>query len=114
MEAGLGTLLRLRPGQADVALVVAEPSAKSIEVARRAAEVAAERARVLVLANKVRDEGDLEQIRQELGGHELVVVPHDPAVERAERDGLAPIDVDRESPAVDALARLAARLSAGL
>ena len=34
MEAGVGTLLRLQPGQADVVLVVAEPSAKAIEVAR--------------------------------------------------------------------------------
>ncbi len=113
MEAGVGTLLRLEPGQADVVLVVAEPSAKALDVARRAAEIARERARVIVLANKVRDERDLETIRAELGGYELVVVPHDGAIERAERDGLAPIDVDREGAGVGALVALAERLSAG-
>ena len=112
MEAGVGTLLRLKPGQADVVLVVAEPSAKAIDVARRAAEIARDRAQVIVLANKVRDERDLEAIRAELGEYELVVVPHDAAIERAEREGAAPIDVDPLAPGVTVLVTLAERLSA--
>ena len=39
LEAGVGAVVRA--GSADVVLVVSEPSAKSIEVARRAAELAA-------------------------------------------------------------------------
>ena len=112
MEAGLGTLLRLAPGQADVVLVLAEPSAKSIDVARRAAEVAAERARVIVLANRVRDEADVEAIRRVLGEHELVVIPEDGAIARADREGRAPIDVDVDAPGVRAIVSLAGRLSA--
>ena len=107
----MGTLLRLAPGQADLVLVVAEPSAKSIEVARRAAEIAAERASVVVVANRVRDEADLERIRAALGDHELVVVPEEPAIARADQDGTAPIDVDPDAPGVRALRDLADRLA---
>ena len=111
MEAGLGTLLRLSPGQADVVLVVAEPSAKAIEVARRAAEVAGKRARVIVLANKVRSEADLQAIERELGAYEIVPVPEDGAIVRADEEGAAPIDVDADAPGVRALLDLADRLA---
>ncbi len=53
LEAGVGTLLRLQPGQADLVIVVAQPTAKAIEVARRAVEIASSRARVLLIANRV-------------------------------------------------------------
>lgn len=112
MEAGVGTVLRMEKGDADVVLVIADPSAKSIEVARRAAEIAADRAQVIVVANRVRNQSDLEAIRAELGAHELVAVPEDPAVAHAEREGLAPIDVDPDAPAVRALRALGERLAA--
>ncbi len=112
MEAGVGTVLRLEQGYADVVLVVADPSAKSIEVARRAAAIAAERARVIVVANRVSDDTDVDAIRAGVGDHELAVVPDDPAVLRAEREGLAPIDVDAEAPAVRAVRALGERLTA--
>ena len=112
MEAGIGTLVRLHPGQADVVLVVAEPTQKAIEVARRMAEVAAERARVVVVANKVRSEADVEAIRAGVGDYELVVVPEDAAIARADEEGAAPIDVDPESPAVRTLHELATRIAA--
>jgi len=112
MEAGVGTLLRLQPGQADILLLIAEPTAKSIEVARRAAEISEGRARVIVVANKVRDNADIQRIRQVLSGHELVVVPEDEAIARADRDGLAPIDVDPQAAGVQAVVALAERLRA--
>ena len=110
MEAGAGTLLRMEKDAADVVLVVAEPSAKSIEVARRMADIGDERARVIVLANKIRDDVELEAVRDVLGRHEVVVIPHDAGIERAERDGRAPIDVDADGPGVAALRSLAERL----
>ncbi len=112
MEAGVGTVLRMEKGDADVVLVVADPSAKSIEVARRSAAIAAERARVIVVANRVRDEADLEAMSAALGGHELVAVPEDAAIAHAEREGLAPIDVDPDAPAVRVLRALGERLAA--
>ena len=111
MEAGAGTLLRLQEGQVDRVLIVAEPTAKSIEAARRMAEIAAERTRVLVIANRVRDATDLERIQAVLGDHELVQIPDDPEILRADERGLAPFDASPDAPAVQALKRLAADLA---
>lgn len=110
MEAGLGVVSRIEPGRLDVVVVVAEPSAKSIDVAARAARIAVSRARVIVVANRVREPADLDAVRAALGDHDLVVVPDEPAIARADRDGRAPIDVDRDAPGVAALIDLAARL----
>jgi CO dehydrogenase maturation factor len=110
-EAGLGTTLRLQPGTVDVALVVAEPTPKSLEVARRAVEAARERARVVVVANKVRDDADADAVRTALPDSDVVVVPEDTAVARADREGVAPLDLDGDAPAVRALVALADRLA---
>lgn len=111
MEAGLGTVSRIRPGQLDVVLVVAEPTAKGIDIGRRAAQIAANRARVVVVANRLREPADLEAIAGTLGDHEVVPVPEEPAITRADRDGVAPIDVAPDAPGVVALIDVAARLS---
>ncbi len=114
MEAGIGTVARVQPGQLDLLVVVAEPSAKAIDVARRAAQIGSTRARVIVVANRVREPADLEAIQAALDGHELIVVPEDPVIARADRDGVAPIDLDPDSPGVRALLGLAERLGAEL
>lgn len=113
LEAGIGTVLRLQADQADVVVVVAQPTAKSLEVARRAIELAVQKApRVIVVANRVRDEAELAVIRDALGdGLELVVVPDEPAIAEADRDGRAAIDVDADAPGVRALVDLAERLA---
>lgn len=111
LEAGLGTLSRLQPGNADVVLVVANPSAKALEVARRAVEIAADKTELIVLANRVRDDRDLETIREVIPDRELIVIPEDPSIAMADRDGLAPIDLDPDSPGVLALAALVDRIA---
>ena len=112
LEAGIGTVLRLRPGTADAVVVVAQPTAKSIDIAARAARIAAAReARVIVAANRVRDEEDLSAIRAGLGDHELAVVPDDPVILRADQEGFAPIDVDAGAPGIEAIGMLADRLA---
>lgn len=109
MEAGVGTIVR--NGNGDVVIVVAEPSVKSIDVARRAAVAAsAQGAEVIVVANRVRDDADREAIGSELDGYELVVVPEDRAIAEADEEGRAPIDVDAGAPGVKALLGLAERL----
>ena len=113
LEAGIGTVLRLQPGMADAVVIVAQPTAKSIDIAGRAARVAAARElEVVVAANRVRDEADLAAIQDALGEHEILVVPDDPAILRADQEGLAPIDVDADGPGVAAIAALAERLAA--
>ncbi|MFN2388219.1 MAG: hypothetical protein ABR575_01230 [Actinomycetota bacterium] len=111
LEAGVGTLLRMGEGQVDVTLVIAETSAKSIEAARRAAEIASGRSRVIVIANRVRDDSDIEAVSAVLGAHEIVAVPEDPAIARADKDGVAPIDASPDAPGVRVITDLAARLT---
>lgn len=109
MEAGVGPIAR--GGKADIVIAVAEPTVKSIDVARRAAGAAsAVGVDVIVVANRVRDDADLEAIRSELGDYEIVVLPDDPAIVRADEEGRAPIDVDPDAPAIRVLAELAERL----
>jgi CO dehydrogenase maturation factor len=113
LEAGLGTLLRLEQGDADFVVIVAQPTAKSIEVARRSVDLATDRAvRVIVVANRVRDDPDLAAIVAGVGEeHELVLVPDDPVIGEADREGCAAIDVDPDAPGVRALVGLADRLT---
>ena len=110
LEAGIGAVVRA--GQADVVVVIAEPSEKSIEVARRGIEIASRAgARVVPVANRVRDEEELEAIRAGLGPRELFVVPDEEAISIADRRGVAPIDLDPEAPGVRALIDLAEQLA---
>jgi CO dehydrogenase maturation factor len=113
LEAGLGTLSRLgRRGGIDTVLVVVEPTPKSLEVGVRAAALASDNGigEVLVVANRVRDEQDVATVRDWFGGVEVFAVPDDPAVVRADREGVAPLDADPTAPAVRALEELAGRL----
>ncbi len=110
-EAGLGTVLRL-DAPVDVVVVVVEPTAKSLEVGRRAVESVTEGrpGRVIVAANRVRDEADMARVRDAFPGLETVLVPDDPAIVDAERQGVAPLDAVPDAPGVRALVGLAERL----
>ena len=113
LEAGIGVLTRMETGSLDVVLVVANPTPKSIEVARRAVEAAASREiKVLVVANRVASDDDLEAIRSVLGDSEMAIVPEDPAIARADAEGIAPIDLDPDSPGVRAIIEIGERLAA--
>ena len=113
LEAGIGVLTRMEAGSLDVVLVVANPTPKSIEVARRAVETAlAREIRVLVVANRVADDDDLEAIRGVLGDHDMAVVPEDPIIARADAEGIAPIDLDDNAPGVRAILAISDRLAA--
>lgn len=113
LEAGAGTVLRMGGGPVDIAVVVVEPTEKSLEVATRLLEVTGERnvGQVVVVANRVNDAEDVERIRRALGVDDVVAVDDDPSVRRTDRDGLAPLDAVPESPAVRSLVALAGRLS---
>lgn len=115
-EAGIGTLTRMGPGDAEIVLIVAEPTRKSLEVAKRAAGLARERSvgRIVVVANRVRGDEDLDYIRAAFSdGQEIVSVPDDPAIVDADRRGVAPLDLTPDSPAVSALVGLVDQLTDG-
>ncbi len=113
LEAGIGTLTRLADGSVDVVVVVVQPTPKSLEVGSRAAALAHERqlGRLVVVANRVVTDDDEAMIRAAFSDEEVVVVPDDPGILAADREGRAPLDIAPDAPAVQALLGLADRLA---
>ena len=112
LEAGTGTVSRLAPGAADVVVAVAQPTAKAIDVAARVGRIARNRdTRVILVANRVAGDEDVALIRSGVPHDALVVVPDDPAIERADRMGAAPIDAAPGTPGVRGVEALARELA---
>jgi len=111
-EAGLGTVIRMGDQPVDVVVLVTEPTVKSLEVARRAADLVRERrlGRLVVTANRVRDAEDEARVHAAFPGVDVVIVPDEPAIVAAERLGEAPLDAAPDSPGVRALVALALTL----
>lgn len=111
-EAGLGTILRLRGNPVDVVVVVVQPSEKSLEVGRRAVETIreADLGRIVIAANRVSSDEDVARVREAFPGLDRVLVPDDPAIVAAEREGVAPLDSAPNGPALLALVALAESL----
>ena len=111
-EAGLGTLSRMKPNQLDVLLVIAEPTANSVEVARRAVDIIRDRnvSDVRVIANRVAGEEDRTLVERAFSAGSVTMVPDDPAIRAADAKGVAPFDSAAQAPAVQVLRRLAESL----
>src|SRR5689334_12252628 len=105
MEAGAGTLTRMQAGSLDLAVLVVEPSTKSIDVARRASEIIRERhiGMLLAAANRVRDDADLHLVLDALPGLQVTAIPDDPRITQADREGRSPVDTAPDAPAVRAV-----------
>lgn len=114
LEAGVNDLIWAAPAAGDAVVVVTEPTAKSIEVARRAVAITRQLGveRVIVVANRVDDEADVGAVASAFPDLPLLVVPDDPAVAAADRAGTPPIDATPDAPAVIAVQRLAEDLLA--
>ncbi len=112
LEAGIGTLTRLGEEKLDVIVIVVEATPKSLEVGTRAAEIVGRRptGRLVIVANRVRSDADLDTIQRAFPGMEVVPIPDDPAIVEADRHGLAPLDRAPDAPAVRALVDFAHRL----
>lgn len=113
-EAGVGTMTRTDAKLLDLAVVVVEPYMKSIETARRLVEIVKSSGgkRVVVVANKVRDDEDLAFLREKMGLDPDIVVPEDRNIAEADLLALSPIDRNPNSPAVKAIRTLASRIAA--
>lgn len=110
LEAGLNDLIWAQPGPDDVVVVVAEPSAKSIEVATRATHIAREGlgvTRIIAVANRAHPDTDHAQRLAAALDVQTVAVPDDPAVTDADHCGVAVYDAARSSPAMVAVGLLA-------
>jgi CO dehydrogenase maturation factor len=111
-EASPEHLSRGTARYADVMLTVVEPYYKSLETGRRMAALAKDLGleRVALVANKIRDERDLEAVREfaDANGLEIAaVIPYDEEMPGAERAAMAPLDFAPDTPAVAAIRTLA-------
>ncbi len=114
-EASPEHLTRGTAKYADVMLTVVEPYFKSLETGRRMAELAHGLGlkRVLLVANKVRDDKEQAAVEEFAGKHDLEIiatVPYDERLQDAERAEAAPLDFDPDAPAVAAIAGIARTL----
>jgi CO dehydrogenase maturation factor len=115
-EASPEHLSRGTAQYAETMITVVEPYYKSLETGRRMALLGKDLGlpRVALVANKIRDERELEAVKKFAAQHELEVagvVPFDENFPEAERAGKAPLDFSPGSPAVEAIAEIARRLA---
>jgi CO dehydrogenase maturation factor len=111
-EASPEHLSRGTAKYADAMLCVVEPYFKSLETGRRMAALAKDLGldQVALVANKVRDDRELEAVQQFAARNGLAiagVVPYDERLPEAERAEAAPLDFAPDAEAVSAIARLA-------
>src|SRR5918911_3379582 len=117
-EASPEHLSRGTAKYADTMLLVVEPYFKSLETGRRMAALANDLGleRVALVADKIRDERELEAVREFATQHDIEiagVVPFDDSMPGAERARAAPLDYAPEAPAVTAIAQIAQGLVNG-
>ena len=113
-EASPEHLSRGTARYADVMLTVVEPYFKSLETGRRMAALGKDLGleRVALVANKIRDEAELQAVREFAASHGLEVagvIPYDERMPEAERAESAPLDYAPDAAAVAAIADLARR-----
>ena len=111
-EASPEHLSRGTARYADGMLIVVEPYFKSLETGRRMAALARDLGleRVALVANKIRDDSELDAVREFAGSNGLevaAVIPFDERLPDAERAQAAPLDFAPDAPAVEAIGRLA-------
>ena len=107
-EASPEHLARGTARYADALYAVVEPYYKSLETGRRMAVLAQDLGleRVALVANKIRDEGELEAVNEFADQHGLPVagvIPYDDALPEAERARQAPLDFAPDARAVAAI-----------
>jgi CO dehydrogenase maturation factor len=118
MEAGLEHLSRGTGKHVSRFLAVVEPYYRSMETARRVADLATELGirDVGAVLNKVRNDADREAVAGFCATHHMPIVgeiPYDPGLVDAERVGQPPLDHSPDAPSIAAMRRLAAELVAG-
>ena len=97
MEAGLEHLSRGTGRHVDTLVVMMEPYYRALETARRTTELGKELgiARVVAVANKIRDETDRRTVLDYATSHGMEVVceiPFDDALRKGEQQNLPPIE----------------------
>jgi CO dehydrogenase maturation factor len=100
LEAGPTTPFENYHEFADDVVVVVGPAWRSAMTARRLIPMVGDR-RMTIVANRFRDEPDHPGLAP------AIRIPNDPALTQAEREGRSPFEACPDSPAVEAIGRLA-------
>ena len=108
MDAGVENLGRGTTRGMDALLVVAEPGRRALDILSKIKNLAADIGvgKVYAVGNKVATPEDAEMIRERVeseGIPLLGIVPLDENIRAADRKGMAPIDLDSNSPAMIAI-----------
>ena len=117
-EASPEHLSRGTAQYADAMLCIVEPYYKSLETGRRMAVLGRDLGleRVAIVANKVRDERELEAVRKFAETHDLEIagiIPFDEQMPGAERAEASPVDFAPDTKAVAAIGEMARAVAAG-
>ncbi|TFG30665.1 carbon monoxide dehydrogenase [Candidatus Thorarchaeota archaeon] len=115
MDAGIENLGRGTTTGMDALLVVAEPGRRSLDILGKIRTLAQDIdvGRVFAVGNKVANPEDENMIREWVSKEEiplLGMVPLDENVKQADRKGVAPIDLDENSPGMLAIAKIKQKL----
>lgn len=115
MDAGVENLGRGTTRGMDALLVVAEPGRRSLDILGKIKKLAADIGvgKVFAVGNKVVTPEDEEMIRERVeaeGIPLLGVVPLDETIRKADRKGMAPIDLDPNSSGMMAIRRIKEQL----
>ncbi len=115
MDAGIENLGRGTTRGMDALIVVAEPGRRSLDILKRIKALAADIGVGLVFAvgNKVATPDDEKMIRDWVEGEGiplLGIVPLDDSIREADRKGVAPIDLNDESPGMLAIKEIKTQL----
>lgn len=118
MEAGLEHLSRGTGKHVSRFLAVVEPYYRSMETARRIAQLATELGvgDVRAVTNKIRNAADRDAVHAFCAAHGLPIaaeIPYDDSLADAERSGRPPLDHAADGPAVSAIRRLGEQLVSG-
>lgn len=116
-DATVEQFLRIAVMRADIILVVVEPFFTSLMAGERMTTLGHKQGyeSIALLANKVRDDAEREQVYDFAREHGLEVagvVPYDDRMPKSEFAESAPIDYDPDTPAVRAIDEIAQRLLA--
>jgi CO dehydrogenase maturation factor len=115
MDAGIENLGRGTTRGMDALLVVAEPGRRSLDILGKIKNLAQDIdvGRVFAVGNKVATQEDEEMIQEWVKKERLPLlglVPLDETIKQADRKGVAPIDLDPNSPGMRAIGEIKHRL----
>jgi CO dehydrogenase maturation factor len=118
MDAGIENLGRGTTTGMDALVVVTEPGRRALEILSKIKQLALDInvGRILAVGNKIAGPEDEAMIRESVeaeGIPLLGVVPLDESIKVADRKGMAPIDLDPNSPGMNAIRAIKSRLVEG-